>query len=211
MEQTNTGGKDYGLYIDGHYVESWGSARLPVINPATGETWATISDASAQDIEQAVDVARRCFESTWSRTSPGTRARLLSRLAECIERRSAELAEIEVRDNGKLLREMSAQLKSLPGLLTYVTTCASRVRKSLVRYSPSFPSTQKKRPSPSRTIPTSALLLASGQQISRGRIGWRASSPPGPSGSIPTALLPRTCPSGATKRVGLDGKMDSTH
>ncbi len=98
MEQNNTSGKDYGLYIDGHYVEPRGSARLPVINPATGETWATISDASAQDVEQAIDAARGCFESTWSRTSPGTRARLLSRLAECIERRSAELAQIEVRD-----------------------------------------------------------------------------------------------------------------
>jgi acyl-CoA reductase-like NAD-dependent aldehyde dehydrogenase len=96
MEQNNTGGKDYGLSIEGHYVEPRGSAQLPVINPATGETWATITDASAQDVEQAVDAARGCFESTWSRTSPGTRARLLSRLAECIERRSAELAEIEV-------------------------------------------------------------------------------------------------------------------
>jgi hypothetical protein len=42
MEQNNTSGKDYGLYIEGHYVEPRGSARLPVINPATGETWATM-------------------------------------------------------------------------------------------------------------------------------------------------------------------------
>jgi delta 1-pyrroline-5-carboxylate dehydrogenase len=102
MEQNNTRRKDYGLYIDGRYTEPRGQERLPVINPATGETWATISDASAQDVDQAVDAARGCFASTWSATSPGTRARLLSRLAECIERRSAELAEIEVRDNGKL-------------------------------------------------------------------------------------------------------------
>ena len=40
--------KDYGLYIDGHFVEPRSTARLPVYNPATGETWATISDASAR-------------------------------------------------------------------------------------------------------------------------------------------------------------------
>jgi acyl-CoA reductase-like NAD-dependent aldehyde dehydrogenase len=51
MEQNNTRRKDYGLYIDGRYTEPRGQERLPVINPATGETWATISDASAQDVE----------------------------------------------------------------------------------------------------------------------------------------------------------------
>jgi len=133
MEQNNTRRKDYGLYIDGRYTEPRGQERLPVINPATGETWATISDASAQDVEQAVDAARGCFESTWSATSPGTRARLLSRLAECIERRSAELAEIEVRDNGKLLREMSAQLKSLPGWYRYYAGLADKIHGETVR------------------------------------------------------------------------------
>lgn len=132
MKQTNTSGKDYGLYIEGRFVEPLSSARLPVINPATGETWATISDASAQDIEQAVGIARRCFESTWSRTSPRTRAKLLSRLAECVERRSAELAAIEVRDNGKLLREMSAQLKSLPGWYRYYAGLADKIHGETV-------------------------------------------------------------------------------
>src|SRR5690242_18466584 len=132
MKRTNISGKDYGLYIEGRFVEPLSSARLPVINPATGETWATISDASAQDIEQAVGVARRCFESTWSRTSPRTRAKLLSCLAECVERRSAELAEIEVRDNGKLLREMSAQLKSLPGWYRYYAGLADKIHGETV-------------------------------------------------------------------------------
>ncbi len=50
MEQTNTSGKDYGLYIEGHFVEPLGSARLPVINPATGETWATICDSLAPNM-----------------------------------------------------------------------------------------------------------------------------------------------------------------
>src|SRR5690348_2299524 len=112
MEHTHTVSNEFGLYVGGHFIEPQSSARLPVINPATGETWASISDASAQDVEQAVEAARQCFTSSWSKVSPGTRAKLLYRLAESIERHAEQLAEIEVRDNGKLLREMSAQLKS---------------------------------------------------------------------------------------------------
>ncbi|MBV8150696.1 MAG: hypothetical protein JOY59_03995, partial [Candidatus Eremiobacteraeota bacterium] len=37
----------YGLYIDGAYLAADGAATLPVVNPATGETWATIVDATA--------------------------------------------------------------------------------------------------------------------------------------------------------------------
>ena len=136
MEQSNTAGKatgkDYGLYIDGRFVEPRSAERLPVYNPATGETWATISDASAEDVEQAVDAARACFAATWSKTSPGTRARLLYRLAESIERHADELAQIEVRDNGKLLREMSAQLKSLPGWYRYFAGLADKIQGETV-------------------------------------------------------------------------------
>lgn len=127
MEQTSTGGQAYCLYINGSVVEPQSSARLPVIKPATDETWVTISDASTQDVEEAADAARRSFQSTWSCTSSGTRAKLLLRLAESIERRSAELAEIEVRDDGKLLREMSAQLKSLPGWYRYYAGLADKI------------------------------------------------------------------------------------
>ncbi len=72
MEQANIGEKGSGLSIEGHSVEPRSPARLPVIKPVTNESWATMSVASTQDVEQAVDVARRCFESTWSRPLLGT-------------------------------------------------------------------------------------------------------------------------------------------
>ena len=132
MEQADTVIQHYGFYIDGHYVESQDSVWLPVINPATGETWATISDARSEDIDRAVYAARTCFQTTWSRTSPGTRARLLHRLADSIERRADELAAIEVRDNGKLLREMSAQIKSLPRWYRYYAGLADKIHGETV-------------------------------------------------------------------------------
>ena len=85
-----------------------------------------------RDVEQAVEAARQCFTSSWSKASPGTRAKLLYRLAESIERHAEELAEIEVRDNGKLLREMSAQLKSLPGWYRYYAGLADKIQGETV-------------------------------------------------------------------------------
>src|SRR5579875_533353 len=129
-----TGTKNYGLYIDGEYRLRGDEATLPVINPATGEQWATIVDASAEDVETAVAAARRAFEGDWGKTSPGTRARLLHRLADAVESRAAELAEIEVRDNGKLLREMGAQLRAIPGWYRYYAGLPTRSKAKRFRW-----------------------------------------------------------------------------
>ena len=117
----------YGCYIDGEYRRSTGAKTLPVVNPATGEEWATIVDASTEDVDAAVQAARRAYEGEWGKTTPATRGRLLLRLADAIETRAAELAEIEVRDNGKLLREMGAQLRAIPGWYRYYAGLADKI------------------------------------------------------------------------------------
>ena len=117
----------YGIYIGGKWVRSESASTLPVINPATGETWATIAESSAQDVDAAVKAARAAFEGEWGQTSAGKRARMLHALADAIEARGQQLAEIEVRDNGKLLREMSAQLKAVPGWYRYFAGLADKI------------------------------------------------------------------------------------
>jgi (Z)-2-((N-methylformamido)methylene)-5-hydroxybutyrolactone dehydrogenase len=117
----------YALYVDGGFQGSAGSTALPVINPATREPWATIVDATADDVDRAVTAARRAFEGPWSQVSPATRGRMLLRLADAVEARADELAELEVRDNGKLLREMRAQLKAVPGWYRYFAGLADKI------------------------------------------------------------------------------------
>jgi acyl-CoA reductase-like NAD-dependent aldehyde dehydrogenase len=132
----------YGLYIDGRFTDPRGAATIPVIDPATREQWATIVDASAEDVERAVQAARRAFEGAWGQTSPATRSRLLYRLADAIEARAEELAALEVKDNGKLLREMLAQLKAVPNWYRYFAGLADKIhgdtvpmeRRSLVNF-----------------------------------------------------------------------------
>jgi aldehyde dehydrogenase (NAD+) len=123
---------DYQVFINGNFVEAVGSDRLPVYDPATGERWATIADASAEDVRAAVDAAHRASETTWRKTSPATRGRLLNRLADVIESRADDLAALEVRDNGKLLREMAAQLRALPNWYRYYAGLADKIQGETV-------------------------------------------------------------------------------
>jgi acyl-CoA reductase-like NAD-dependent aldehyde dehydrogenase len=122
----------YGLYIDGRFTASEAAETLPVINPATREKWATIVDATAGDVERAVAAARRAFEGPWGQVSPANRGRLLLRLADAIESRADVLAALEVRDNGKLLREMRAQLRALPGWYRYFAGLADKIHGDTV-------------------------------------------------------------------------------
>nr|WP_034277076.1 aldehyde dehydrogenase family protein [Haloechinothrix halophila] len=73
-------------------------------DPATGEVLAVVPDGGSDDIDAAVRAARDALEDArWARISPAERARLLWRIAELIEDRADELAELESRDQGQPL------------------------------------------------------------------------------------------------------------
>ncbi|CAN5338182.1 aldehyde dehydrogenase [soil metagenome] len=102
---------DYQMLIGGARVPAVGDRRLPVLNPYTGEQFATIPDASAGDVDAAIQAARVAFDDVWSATSGARRAELLHALAAGIEARASELGEWESRDNGKLLTETTGQAR----------------------------------------------------------------------------------------------------
>jgi acyl-CoA reductase-like NAD-dependent aldehyde dehydrogenase len=87
------------MFIDG----AWTAAQetFDDLNPATGEVLAKIANGSAQDVDRAVDAAQRALDGEWGDTPGVTRARLLNRLADLIERDAAILARLEALDIGK--------------------------------------------------------------------------------------------------------------
>ncbi len=93
-----------GLYIDGQFVEALDGATLDVLNPHDGAILAQVSEGGPDDIDRAVDAARRAFPK-WSRTSSADRGRLLLRLADIIETNAEELARLESIDTGHPLRD----------------------------------------------------------------------------------------------------------
>jgi betaine-aldehyde dehydrogenase/aminobutyraldehyde dehydrogenase len=75
---------------------------MEVLNPATGETIAEVPRASAEDVDRAVQAAKKALPE-WLETTPGERAEVLLKLAAAIDEHSDELAELESQNVGKPL------------------------------------------------------------------------------------------------------------
>src|SRR5437763_1147013 len=88
--------------VGGEWVDSVDSETMEVLNPATGETIAEVPRATAEDVDRAVQAAKRALPE-WLETTPGERAELLLRLADAIDEHAEELAELESRNVGKPL------------------------------------------------------------------------------------------------------------
>jgi phenylacetaldehyde dehydrogenase len=90
------------LLIDGEWREAASGKRFDVFDPATGAVIARVAEADREDVDRAVAAARRAVDTGhWSRAKPAERQALLNRLADLMEARAAEFAEIEALDNGK--------------------------------------------------------------------------------------------------------------
>ena len=125
--------KVYKHYIDGAWTAPSGGQYFDTDNPYTGEVWAKIAKGNAQDVTPAVQAAKYAFEAgSWAKMLPTERGKLLVRLAEIIEREAARLGALEVRDNGKLLAEMSAQTRYLAEWYRYYGGLADKVEGAVL-------------------------------------------------------------------------------
>ncbi|CAM3883147.1 NAD/NADP-dependent betaine aldehyde dehydrogenase [Vibrio aerogenes CECT 7868] len=92
------------LYIDGKAVMATSGETFSNYNPATGEVIAELGQASQQDMEKAIESAKRGF-ALWSAMSPTERSRILLKAVAILRERNDELARVEVLDTGKALQE----------------------------------------------------------------------------------------------------------
>jgi betaine-aldehyde dehydrogenase len=95
------------LYIDGRYQESTGNETFDAINPANGEVIATLPNATAEDIDLAVNAAIK-GQKEWAAMTAMQRSRILRRAVDILRDRNDELAAIETADTGKPLSETTA-------------------------------------------------------------------------------------------------------
>src|SRR6266545_3682369 len=94
------------LWIDGAWAD--GAARMVVINPATGQQYAEVVDASRDDVDRAVQAAHTAFyDGRWSRLTPGERSKALWKLADLLEERAEEFARAESENTGKPYKFLS--------------------------------------------------------------------------------------------------------
>src|SRR6202000_2011159 len=93
-----------------------GGATFESVDPYTGEPWAVVPEAAKADVDDAVRAARAASTGEWTTMTGAARGRLIRRLGELITEHADDLADAETRDNGKLLRQMGRQVRSLPAL-----------------------------------------------------------------------------------------------
>lgn len=119
----------YGLYIDGEFTSSASGLTFTSFDPFRGADWAELALAGDEDVERAVSGARRALlDGQWPDTTGMQRAQLLRRLAALIRENARDLAIAEVHDNGKLYREMNAQMNGLiPEFFEYYAGEADRI------------------------------------------------------------------------------------
>ncbi|BCG69564.1 aldehyde dehydrogenase [Mesorhizobium sp. 113-1-2] len=118
-----------GLFIDGAQSQGITGATLPVISPIDGRAFASIADGNASDVDRAVTSARKAFDKgSWSRAAPAFRKKVLTKLAELIEKHVDELAVLGVRDNGtEIGMAYKAEPLSAAGTIRYYAEAIDKV------------------------------------------------------------------------------------
>ena len=118
----------YGHFINGQFVDGHSATFVDSINPVNGEPWYQISDANMEDVDAAVRSAREALKHpSWSGITQTARGKMIRRLADLIGDHGPRLAEIETRDNGKLIKEMQAQMTAMPDAYHYFAGMADKI------------------------------------------------------------------------------------
>jgi acyl-CoA reductase-like NAD-dependent aldehyde dehydrogenase len=104
--------------IGGRDATPSGGSYLPSYDPVTATPWLELARGDVDDVDRAVTSAKTAYEQ-WRMTTPSERAELLWRLGDVIADRADELALLESRDIGKVIREMRGQMRGLPRWYRY--------------------------------------------------------------------------------------------
>jgi betaine-aldehyde dehydrogenase len=87
-------------FVNGEYVDATDGRTTAVIDPTTGEQYATATLSGPADVDAAMRAANTAFE-TWKDSTPSERSLALIRIADAVERRAEELIALEVANTGK--------------------------------------------------------------------------------------------------------------
>jgi betaine-aldehyde dehydrogenase len=109
-------------WIDGEWVDS--ATRVDSVNPATGETIGTYTEAGAVEAERAIKAARRAFLETDWRGNRRLRAKAINEMADRFEARTHDLVEILCLENGKVAAEAQFEVSMVPSKLRFYAALA---------------------------------------------------------------------------------------
>jgi len=134
-------------FIDGAHAGAADGATLDIINPATGQVYATSPNSSPADVDAAMRAAARAFEG-WKETTPSERSLALFRIADALEARKEELVALEAENCGKPVAVTMAE--EIPPMVDQIRFFAGAARslegKSAGEYMRGFTSFIRREP-----------------------------------------------------------------
>ena len=112
-------------YIGGEFAN--GAQTFASANPADGKAWAQMPAADKAQTRAAVAAAKKAFDD-WRSQTASSRARLLYKVADLVAERAADLALLETRDTGKIIRETEAQIGYVAEFYRYFAGLADKTQ-----------------------------------------------------------------------------------
>ena len=123
----------YEMFIGGTWTGSHSGRTYPVFNPATGRLLASVPKGDAEDVNAAVDSAKKAFEDpVWRQIDPSKRGRLLTRVAQTLRERLADFAKLETVNNGKPLGQAKGDVAMAARHFDYFAGLADKIQGNTI-------------------------------------------------------------------------------
>jgi aldehyde dehydrogenase (NAD+) len=116
----------YLLYIHGEFRKSSDGQTFDAVNPATEEVFAKVSKATVEDAKDAIDAARKAFDSgVWSNLAREARSRIMKQIVDKINENAKRLTELEVMDSGSTIKKAGEDIFLSAKSLNYFSKMAA--------------------------------------------------------------------------------------
>lgn len=109
------------LFINNEFIESNSNETMDVINPATGEKIDTITFATKDEVNQAIEKSKQA-QLEWKKIPQPTRAEHVKLLIPLFEQNKDELAQLYVKEQGKTLAEAQGEIDKSIQFIDYMTS-----------------------------------------------------------------------------------------
>ena len=111
--------KEYGIYINGDWVESTSGEKFETKNPTTGEILAAFPKGTKEDVIKAIDAAEKALPQ-WKECPAPKRGEILLKAASIARKRKEELGEIVTKEMGKVIAEGKGEVQEAIDFLEYI-------------------------------------------------------------------------------------------
>ncbi|WP_058105466.1 aldehyde dehydrogenase [Maribacter dokdonensis] len=123
--------KEYEMFIDGSWVTSTSGETINIINPSTEEVYAKVQNGTVAEAVQALEAADRA-QKEWKKVPARKRAELLYKFADEIKANADKLAELLVKEQGKLLKVAKMEVAVTASFIEYACEGARRIEGDII-------------------------------------------------------------------------------